>query len=89
MKKISLQLNQDYKSFQNGFNATFEGNLIILSGINGSGKSQLMNIISQKVVRGKKEVISASVILDDKTFGATICASILVTGLIASQNSAL
>ncbi|MDR1832510.1 MAG: ABC transporter ATP-binding protein, partial [Fusobacteriaceae bacterium] len=45
MKKISITLNQDYKSFKNGFHQELEGDLIILSGVNGSGKSQLMNII--------------------------------------------
>lgn len=45
MKRIELQLKQDYKSFENGFVTTLEGDLIILSGVNGAGKSQLMNII--------------------------------------------
>jgi ABC-type branched-subunit amino acid transport system ATPase component len=45
MNKITIKLNQKYKSFDTGFNTVLEGNIIILSGINGSGKSQLINII--------------------------------------------
>jgi len=39
MKNLSLRLSQDYKSFPHGFRYTFEGNLIILSGVSGTGKS--------------------------------------------------
>jgi ABC-type multidrug transport system ATPase subunit len=46
MKKLTIQLNQLYKSFGRDFQATLEGDLIILSGINGAGKSQIINIIS-------------------------------------------
>jgi ABC-type cobalamin/Fe3+-siderophores transport system ATPase subunit len=46
MKKLTVQLNQLYKSFENGFQTTLEGDLVILSGVNGSGKSQIINIIS-------------------------------------------
>jgi len=42
---IKIQLNEKFKSFEAGFETELEGNLIILSGVNGSGKSQLMNII--------------------------------------------
>ena len=42
---IQLKLNEKYKSFDANFETEFEGNLIILSGVNGSGKSQLINII--------------------------------------------
>jgi ATPase subunit of ABC transporter with duplicated ATPase domains len=45
MKKLTIQLNQSYKSFDNGFQTTLEGDLVILSGVNGSGKSQMTNII--------------------------------------------
>lgn len=45
MNEISITLNEKYKSFEQGFTAILRGNLIILSGINGSGKSQLINII--------------------------------------------
>lgn len=42
---IKIQLNEKFKSFEVGFKTELEGNLIILSGVNGSGKSQLMSII--------------------------------------------
>jgi ABC-type multidrug transport system ATPase subunit len=45
MKRLTIQLNQSYKSFLNDFNATLEGDLTILSGVNGAGKSQIINII--------------------------------------------
>lgn len=64
MKKLEIQLNQVFKSFPNGFKTTLEGGLIILSGVNGSGKSQLMDVISQRDSYGNREIISASVTLD-------------------------
>lgn len=42
---IHIKLNEDFKSFSNGFELELEGKLIILSGVNGSGKSQLMQIL--------------------------------------------
>ena len=45
MKKLELRLSQDYKSFPNGFNTVLKGELVILSGVNGSGKTQLFDII--------------------------------------------
>ena len=42
---IQIKLNEKYKSFEPTFEIELEGELIILSGVNGSGKSQLMNII--------------------------------------------
>lgn len=42
---IQIKLNEKYKSFDANFETEFEGKLIILSGVNGSGKSQLINII--------------------------------------------
>lgn len=43
---IEIKLNEIYKSFETNFETILEGNLIILSGVNGSGKSQLMSIIA-------------------------------------------
>lgn len=45
MSKLEIQLNQIYKSFEDGFITTLEGKLVILSGVNGAGKSQLMSTI--------------------------------------------
>ena len=45
MNEILITLNQKYKSFDNNYSTLLKGEIIILSGINGSGKSQLINII--------------------------------------------
>jgi AAA15 family ATPase/GTPase len=50
MKKINIQLNQDYKAFRSGFKQELEGNLIIISGVNGGGKTQLVDIMSMSSV---------------------------------------
>ena len=66
MTTLSIQLNQVYKSFQPDFNFSFEGNPIILSGVNGSGKSQLFDIILRKRTHpGQPQGISASIKLDN------------------------
>lgn len=64
MKKLSIKLNQKYRSFESGFAGEFEGDLIIFSGVNGSGKSQLISIISQRDDHNKKQSIAATIILD-------------------------
>lgn len=48
MKDLEIQLNQDYRSFQDGFKTILKGDLIILSGVNGSGKSQFIDIIRRQ-----------------------------------------
>ena len=46
MKSITVKILEPYKLYEK--NASYElcGDLIVLSGINGSGKSQLLNIIA-------------------------------------------
>ena len=61
MKNLLIQLNEDYRSFKNGFNISLDGDLILLSGINGSGKSQLMDIISQRENYRGRKAISATI----------------------------
>lgn len=46
MKQLEIELLQDYKQFKKEFKQTLKGNLIILSGVNGSGKTQLADILS-------------------------------------------
>ena len=58
MKELSIQLNQKYKSFNDKFNVSFEGDLVILSGINGSGKSQLIDIISQREGSNNRKIVA-------------------------------
>lgn len=50
MSHIKISLNQLFRSFPTGFKTDISGELIILSGINGSGKSQLLQIISGKSI---------------------------------------
>ncbi len=52
MKGIEISINQKYKSFIENTKYEIEGDLIIISGINGSGKSQLLQIIANN--SGKK-----------------------------------
>ncbi len=73
MKKISIKLNQDYKQFKKGFNYELNGDLIIISGVNGSGKSQLVDILnkSQFIEEGisnidlDKKYINSEISIDD------------------------
>ena len=64
MKKLSIQLNQNYKSFENKFKVSLDGDLIILSGVNGSGKSQLIDIIRQQWISGQNKNIEAIIKID-------------------------
>lgn len=66
MSKITIRLNQVYKSFANNFQCKFDGNLIILSGVNGSGKSQLINIINGQEGSNYNTKINSQVFIDDK-----------------------
>lgn len=47
MSKISIKLNENYKSFKKDFEDELEGDLIVLTGVNGSGKSQLLEVIAR------------------------------------------
>jgi ABC-type branched-subunit amino acid transport system ATPase component len=68
MKKIQLTLNEKYKSFDKDFETEIQGDLIILSGINGSGKSQIINILHGKgdidPKTGRKINIVSSISID-------------------------
>ena len=46
-RNIKIVFEQDYKSFKVGAEYIFEGDLNILSGINGAGKSQLLDAIKE------------------------------------------
>lgn len=47
MKKVKIDIIGRYKSYKPNTVYNLDGDLIVLSGINGSGKSQLLNIISK------------------------------------------
>lgn len=51
MTKIEIELSEKYKSFNPSFSCSLEGDLIILTGVNGSGKSQFLEIIKQNKSR--------------------------------------
>lgn len=65
MTKLSIKLNQNYKSFKNGFNYIFEGNLVLLSGINGTGKSQLLNIILGQEGKNNQTIVNSTIALNN------------------------
>lgn len=48
MKTLSIKLNQEYRLFKKNFEQELEGDLIIISGANGSGKTQLLSLINKK-----------------------------------------
>jgi len=45
MSRLEINLKEDYKSFKTGSDIMLEGSLVILSGVNGAGKSQLITAI--------------------------------------------
>ena len=47
MKKLEIEFIDNYYSFKKGEKLSFEGRFIILSGLNGSGKTQLLNAMAK------------------------------------------
>lgn len=82
MSIISIKLEEDYKSFDEGFETVLEGDTIILSGINGSGKSQLINII-----RGVEQVERADPMMDpmNPTTNKKIHSLVKIDGQVLNQ----
>lgn len=58
MKKLEIQIHDQYKSYKKDTTYELEGDLIILSGVNGSGKSQLLKIIA----KNGNEVVNRSIL---------------------------
>lgn len=58
VKKLDVRILDTYKLYKKGTSYGIDGDLIILSGINGSGKSQLLQIIA----KNSKESISRNVV---------------------------
>ncbi len=79
MKNIQVKLNQDFKQFKKGFEINLNGELIIISGVNGSGKSQLIDILSktQFIEEGTSNLdlgklyINAEIKIDNKELDRT------------------
>lgn len=73
MKEIVIKFNQKYKSYNLNSKYCLKGDLIILSGVNGSGKSQLLRAIANpensninrelKIVEDGKNLNSENVLL--------------------------
>lgn len=57
MKKIDINIVKAYKAYKDNTSYSLEGDLIIISGTNGSGKSQLLQIIA----KNSKEKISRNI----------------------------
>lgn len=72
MSELKIELKQNYKQFKEGFKQTLKGNLIILSGINGSGKTQLIDILDMQfieypsITNPKRESIDSNILIEDK-----------------------
>lgn len=47
MKKLEIEFIDNYYSFKKGEKLSFDGEFIILSGLNGSGKTQLLNAMAK------------------------------------------
>ncbi len=45
VNQLKIALNVKYRSFKKGFTTVLEGDLIIITGVNGSGKSQLLDYL--------------------------------------------
>ena len=63
MKKLDIEILQQYKLYRENTKYSLNGDLIILSGINGSGKSQLFQIIAKN--RNEKVSRKLTQISDD------------------------
>jgi len=66
MNKLRVKLNQTHRSFKKNFEYIFEGDLIILSGVNGAGKSQLLNIIYGQENQDVNKNILSEIILNEE-----------------------
>jgi ABC-type uncharacterized transport system ATPase subunit len=83
MHQLTIKLNKSYKSFITGFETTLSGDLVILSGVNGSGKSQLADIIAHQQHQKRSLRIEATVKLNGKDFGM---GEVIVRSFIESVN---
>lgn len=73
-KQLHLKLNQAYKSFKVDFEQDFLGDLIVLSGVNGSGKTQLIDIIKGHISNDLNKKINRAISLDGVHIDDTVIA---------------
>lgn len=64
LTKLHLNNGLGYRKFPDGFQIEFNGDLVILSGINGSGKTQLLEILKGRERRNPTSKISRDVFVD-------------------------
>lgn len=62
--KLNIKLGERYKSFLPDFEAEIEGTLIIMSGVNGSGKTQLIDIIKGHMRNDVQKLIQRNLTQD-------------------------
>lgn len=74
MKKLDIEILKSYKLYKESTNYHLEGDLIILSGVNGSGKSQLLKILSKST----NEAISRSIIQSENSEKGTILDDVML-----------
>jgi ABC-type branched-subunit amino acid transport system ATPase component len=73
-KQLHLKLNQVHKSFEIDFEHNFSGDLIVLSGVNGSGKTQLIDIIRGHKSENIHDKINRTITLDGVNIDDTVIA---------------
>jgi hypothetical protein len=61
---ISLGLVNEYKSFPAGYSQEFDGDLIVLSGVNGSGKSHIADIIKGNNRSNVSDIIDRTLMIN-------------------------
>ncbi|MDF1756564.1 MAG: ATP-binding cassette domain-containing protein [Verrucomicrobiales bacterium] len=71
---LTLSLPEKFKSFPQGFQFQFEGSLMLLLGVNGSGKTQLLNLLSKFDPLDNNRPVSSEVSLDGSTLEISIIA---------------
>lgn len=74
MKKLDIEILKSYKLYKENTSYHLEGDLIVLSGVNGSGKSQLLKILSKST----NEAISRSIIQSEDERKGTFLEDVLL-----------
>ncbi len=73
-KKLEIKLNDRYKSFDPYFTQELLGDLVILSGVNGSGKTQLVDIIKGYKSTDSNQKINRIITQDGVVLDVTLIA---------------
>ena len=65
MPILSVELNKQFKSLTAGTKFKLDGDLIVISGVNGSGKSHLADVLKGNLRENAQTFISRNLELDD------------------------